>query len=97
VVRFTGKVAGAIPRAGVIVTLQAYVPGRGWRAADSIPKIGRAGSNGRFRLAYRFWKTVDPTRYLFRVLVNEDSTFAYTRSTSRPVAVIVFPRGRAAR
>jgi hypothetical protein len=70
-VRFTGRVAGAVPRAGVIVTLQAYVPGRGWRAADSTPKVGRAGPDGRFLVAYRFWKTTTATRYRFRVLVNE--------------------------
>ena len=94
-VRFTGRVAGALPRAGVIVTLQAYVPGRGWRATDSMPKVGRAGPNGRFRMAYRFWNTLKLTRYVFRVLVNEDSAFAYTRAASRPVTVHVL--GRAVR
>jgi hypothetical protein len=54
-------------------------------------EVGRAGPSGRFRVAYRFWKTTRPTRYRFRVLVNEDSTFAYTRATSRPVAVTVLP------
>lgn len=90
-VRFTGRVAGAVPRAGVIVTLQAYVDRQGWRAIDSTPKVGRAGSDGRFRVAYRFRYTTRPTRYVFRVLVNEDSTFAYSRAASRPVAVTVLP------
>ncbi|HEX8158290.1 MAG TPA: carboxypeptidase-like regulatory domain-containing protein [Solirubrobacteraceae bacterium] len=92
-VRFTGTVAGALPRAGVLVTLQGHVPGRGWRAVDSTPNVGRAGANGRFRMSYRFLKTSQPTRFRFRVLVNEDSAFAYTRAASRPVTVAVFPPG----
>lgn len=96
-VRFTGRIAGAVPRAGVIVTLQAYVPGRGWVPADSTPNVGRAGRDGRFRVAYRFRNTVRRTRYLFRILVNEDSAFAYARAASRPVAVTVFSTNRVGR
>ncbi|MEA2186857.1 MAG: hypothetical protein QOK16_1868 [Solirubrobacteraceae bacterium] len=92
-VTFRGRVAGALPRAGVIVTLQGYQRGRGWRAVDSTPNVGRAGPDGRFRMAYRFLRTEDPTRFRFRVLVNEDSAFAYTRAASRPVTVTVFPPG----
>lgn len=91
-VRFIGRVAGAVPRAGVIVTLQAYVPGRGWVPTDSRPKVARTGAKGRFRVAYRFRSTVRRTRYRFRILVNEDSAFAYARSASRSVAVTVLPR-----
>jgi len=96
-VRFTGRVAGTIPRAGVIVTLQAYVPGDGWRASDSRPKVARARTDGRFRVSYWFRNTPRRTRYRFRVLVNEDSAFAYTRSTSRAIAVTVLPRWRSVR
>lgn len=91
-VRFMGRVAGAVPRAGVIVTLQAYVPGRGWVPTDSRPKVARAGANGRFSVGYQFRNTVRRTRYRFRVLVNEDSGFAYARAPSRSVAVTVLPR-----
>jgi hypothetical protein len=91
-VRFSGSVAGVVPPAGVIITLQAYRPGRGWVAADSNPKVGRASPNGRFRLAYRFTNTSRRVRYIFRVLVNEDSAFAYTHAASGSVAVTVFPR-----
>ena len=90
-VRFAGRVAGAVPRGGVIVTLQAYVRGRGWVPADSRPKVGRASSDGRFGVSYRFRSTVRRTRYLFRILVNEDSAFPYTRAASRAVAVTVLP------
>jgi hypothetical protein len=79
----------------VIVTLQAFVPTRGWVAANSLPKVVRAGPDGRYRLAYRFRSTLQRTRYRFRVLVNEDSAFAYARSASRPVAVTVLPSGGA--
>jgi hypothetical protein len=90
-VNFRGRVAGAVPRAGVMVTLQGYVGGRGWRAVDSTPNVGRTGPDGRFRIGYRFWRTKHATRYRFRVLVNEDSAFPYTRAASRPVTVTVFP------
>ena len=93
-ISFTGRVAGVLPRAGVLVTLQAYVPGRGWVPADSRPKLGRAGSDGRFRVSYRFRNTLRRSRYLFRMLVNEDSAFAYTGAASRPVGVTVLPSRR---
>ena len=93
-IRFTGRVAGAVPRAGVIVTLQAYVRGRGWVPADSRPKVSRARADGRFGVSYRFRNTTRRTRYLFRILVNEDSAFAYTSAASRAIPVTVYPRPR---
>lgn len=96
-VRFRGRVAGAVPRAGVIVTLQAYVPGRGWVPTDSRPKVARTRANARFSVRYKFRNTVRRTRYRFRVLVNEDSAFAYARSASRSLAVTVLPRRRSVR
>ena len=88
---FVGRVAGPIPRAGVLVTLQAYIPGRGWTPAQTSPATVRSRADGRFRLAYRFMRTFARTLYRFRVLVNEDSRFAYTRAGSRPVRVLVRP------
>gem|GEM_PF-3068280 len=88
---FSGRIAGAVPRAGVLLTLQAFQPGRGWTPAQSRPSTARTRGNGRFRMTYRFTRTFRRTTYRFRVLVNEDSRFAYTRAASRVLKVIVRP------
>jgi len=88
---FSGRIAGAVPRAGVLLTLQAFQFGRGWTPAQSRPSTVRTSSDGRFRLSYRFTRTFRKTTYRFRVLVNEDSRFAYTRAASRVLKVTVRP------
>jgi len=88
---FSGRVAGRIPRGGVIVALQAFIPTRGWTPALTRPNTARARADGRFRLSYRFTHTFRRTTYRFRIVVQEDSQFEYARSSSRTVLVSVRP------
>lgn len=87
---FTGRVAAPIPAGGVLVALEVREPGR-WIPVATSRRWVRTNAKGRFRLAYRFRRTFEPSTYRFRVVAAEDSAFAYTRGVSRTIAVRVRP------
>jgi len=86
---FTGKVSGELPKGGVIVTLQAFLPGKGWVPAAATERQVRTKANGTFRMSYRFTATFRRTTYRFRAVVQRDSGFPYAQGASRPVKVTV--------
>lgn len=87
---FTGRVAGPIPPGGVLVALEVREPGR-WIPVATTRRWVRTTPAGRFKLAYRFRRTYEPSTYRFRVVAAEDSAFPYTRGVSRTIAVRVRP------
>lgn len=91
VAAFSGRVAGAVPRGGVPLTLQAWVSGRGWTPARTERPDVRTDARGRFRVSYAFSQTYRRTRYRFRVRVGEDSAFPFSTNASRRVTVLVRP------
>jgi 5-hydroxyisourate hydrolase-like protein (transthyretin family) len=74
-----------LPAAGVVVNVQAYVPGRGWVVFAS----PRTDSNGRFAAHYRFRNTTTTTRYRLRAVTRMDSGAPFLTSISRRAAVTV--------
>lgn len=86
-----GRVAGPIPKGGVLVSLEAFVRSQGWVPVATTKRVVRTKTNGSFQLAYRFKRTTRKSTYRFRVLVNEDSAFEYGQGVSRSVKVIVRP------
>jgi len=91
VAAFEGRISGPVPRGGVAVTLQAWVRGRGWTPARTLKFDPRTDGRGHFAVAYRFARTFERMRYRFRVESSVDSSYAYARSASRPVDVVVVP------
>jgi hypothetical protein len=83
---FRGRLLGSpVPRGGKLLMLQAKTV-RGWRTFAT-PRA-RAG-NGRYEAHYRFTATQATVRYAFRVVVPEDLSYPYARSTSRTATVLV--------
>jgi hypothetical protein len=85
-----GRVAGPIPSGGVLVRLEAN-DGRRWVPVATTRRSVRTAPTGAYRLSYRFRSTFEPITYRFRVVVDEDSDFPYSRGSSSPVAVRVSP------
>jgi hypothetical protein len=74
---------GSIPRAGLLVTLQGYQRGWGWRTFRTV----RTNRGGAWRTRYRFH--LSKGRFGFRALVPHQGTFPFATSRSRGVYVIV--------
>ncbi|MBE2317789.1 hypothetical protein DVA67_017535 [Solirubrobacter sp. CPCC 204708] len=87
---FTGRVRGPIPAGGVLVALEVREPGR-WIPVATTRRWVRTNATGRFRLAYRFRRTFQPSTYRFRVVAADDSAFTYSRGVSRTIDVQVRP------
>ena len=85
-----GRVAGPIPSGGVLVNLEAR-DGRRWVPVATTRRSVKTSSTGRFKLSYRFRSTFHAVTYRFRVVVDEDSDFPYSRGASRLVKVRVAP------
>lgn len=74
---------GSIPRGGLLVTLQGYQTGYGWRTFRTL----RTDSRGRWRTSYRFRATHG--RFAFRALVPHQGNYPYATTVSRAVGVTV--------
>jgi hypothetical protein len=85
---FTGRVLGAVPRAGVAVTLQAKV-GRHYRSFRQLR--ASAGTGGRIHTVYRFERTTATVRYRFRLKLVRQAGLPYQGGVSPPVDVLVRP------
>lgn len=85
VVRLTGRIGvpTGIPRAGLLVTLQGYQQGYGWRTFRTV----RTDRRGRWRTSYRFRSSHG--RFGFRALVPRQSRFPFASSRSSGVFVVV--------
>ncbi len=83
VVRLGGRVGGgSIPRAGLLVTLQGYQSGWGWRTFRTV----RTDRRGSWSTRYRFRLT---GRFGFRALVPHQGRFPFATSHSAGVFVVV--------
>ncbi len=84
VVSLSGRVGGGpIPRAGLLVTLEGYQRGWGWRAFRTV----RTDRRGRWSTRYRF--RLSSGRFGFRSLVPQQGDFPYATSRSSGVYVVV--------
>ncbi len=84
VVTIRGRAGGgSIPRSGLLVTLQGYQAGFGWRTFRTL----RSNAAGSWRASYRFRATSG--RFAFRALVPRQGSYPYATTVSRPVAVTV--------
>lgn len=84
VVRLSGRVGGgAIPRGGVLVTLQGFQQGWGWRAFRTVRTTG----DGRWSTRYRF--RLSSGHFGFRALVPQQQGFPFVTSRSRGTFVRV--------
>ncbi|MCW2951291.1 MAG: hypothetical protein JWQ48_461 [Conexibacter sp.] len=84
VVTLRGGVGGeAIPAGGVLVTLQGYQRGWGWRTFRTVrtSRSGHWSTRYRFRLAHG--------RFAFRALVPQQGTYPFVTTYSRAVTVVV--------
>jgi hypothetical protein len=85
---FSGRVLGAVPAAGVAVTLQAKV-GRHYRSFRQLRASSRTG--GRVRTVYRFERTTTAVRYRFRLKLVRQAGLPYQGGASSTVDVLVRP------
>jgi hypothetical protein len=86
-VRFTGRLRGGpFPRPGKLVDLQAKV-GNHWRTFQVV----RADGHGRFHYRYRFTRTYQPLKYLFRARIRNEASYPYQTGSSNQVKVKVRP------
>jgi hypothetical protein len=85
---FSGKVLGAVPGAGVAVSLQAKV-GRHYRSFRQLRASSRTA--GRLRTVYRFERTTSTVRYRFRLKLVRQAGLPYQGGVSRTVDVLVRP------
>ncbi len=84
VVRLSGRVGGgSIPRGGLLVTLEGYQRGWGWRAFRTV----RTDRNGRWSTRYRFRLTHG--RFGFRALLPHQDGHPYATGRSGGVYVVV--------
>jgi hypothetical protein len=82
-VRFRGRLKGGhLPRRGVLVSLQGYQRGFGWRTFRTV-----RARHGRFTGSYRFVRAVPGTRIRFRATVREQATYPWATGRSRPATV----------
>jgi hypothetical protein len=83
---FRGRVLGGpIPEAGKLLALQAHTV-KGWRTFAT-PRA--RASDGRFSARYRFTSTAVTTKYAFRVVVPQESSYPYARGVSATTKVTV--------
>jgi hypothetical protein len=83
---FRGRILGGpIPAAGKLLALQARTS-RGWRTFAT-PRA--RASDGRWSAEYRFLTTPVTTRYAFRVVVPEESSYPYASGVSKVAHVLV--------
>jgi hypothetical protein len=83
-VRLSGHVGGgSIPRAGLLVTLQGFQRGWGWRAFRTV----RTDRKGNWSTKYRF--RLSEGRFGFRALVPHQGRFPFVTSRSSGVFVVV--------
>jgi len=84
-VRLNGRVGArtGIPRSGLLVTLQGFQQGYGWRTFRTV----HTDRQGRWRTSYRFRSTHG--RFGFRALVPRQGRFPYAPSRSSGVFVVV--------
>jgi hypothetical protein len=85
VVRLDGRVRvrTGIPRAGLLLTLQGFQQGYGWRTFRTV----HTDRHGHWRTSYRFRSTHG--RFGFRALVPRQGRFPYAPSRSSGVFVVV--------
>jgi hypothetical protein len=84
VVRLSGRVdGGAIPRGGLLVTLQGFQAGWGWRAFRTV----RTDRHGIWSTRYRFRSSSG--RFGFRALVPHQGRFPFATSRSAGVFVVL--------
>jgi hypothetical protein len=84
VVRLSGRVGGgSIPRAGLLVTLQGYQRGWGWRTFRTV----RTDRRGSWSTRYRF--RLSEGRFGFRAIVEQQGSFPFETSRSGGVFVVV--------
>jgi len=84
IVRLSGRVGGgSIPRTGLLVTLEGYQRGWGWRVFRTV----RTDRTGRWSTRYRF--RLSRGRFGFRALVPRQGAFPYATSRSGGVYVVV--------
>jgi hypothetical protein len=84
VVRLGGRVGGGpIPRAGLLVTLQGWQAGWGWRTFRTV----RTDRRGRWSTRYRFRSSRG--RFGFRALLPHQGAFPFATSRSNGVFVVV--------
>jgi hypothetical protein len=87
-VRFAGTVGtDFLPKAGVLVTLEAHYTGGNWKQF----RVVRTGRGGRFGVSYRFTHTSNATTYSFRARVAKQAGYPFEGGTSRRVEVRVSP------
>lgn len=87
-VRLRGRISGKGAR-GRAVVLEARA--RGGRRRWTPVTFLHAGRHGRFRFSYRFARTYQRTRYVFRARVPRQRGFPYAPGHSRRVRVLVAP------
>jgi len=84
IVRLSGRVGGSpIPRTGLLVTLEGFQRGWGWRAFRTV----RTDRHGRWSTRYRF--RLSNGRFGFRALLPHQGDFPYTTTRSGGVSVVV--------
>jgi len=84
VVRLSGHVGGgSIPRDGLLVTLQGFQRGWGWRAFRTV----RTDRHGGWSTRYRFRSSAG--RFGFRALLPHQARFPFATSRSAGVTVVV--------
>jgi hypothetical protein len=84
VVRLSGHVGGgSIPRTGLLVTLQGFQRGWGWRTFRTV----RTDRKGNWSTQYRF--RLSEGRFGFRALVPHQGRFPFVTSRSNGVFVVV--------
>lgn len=84
IVTLSGRAGGeGIPAGGVLVTLQGYQSGFGWRTFKTVrtSRSGRWSTRYQFRLAHG--------RFAFRALVPRQGRYPFVTTYSRAVAVVV--------
>jgi hypothetical protein len=82
-VRFHGRLKGGrLPRRGVLVSLQGFQRGFGWRTFKTV-----RARHGRFKGSYRFVRATSGTRIRFRATVREQATYPWATGRSRPTSV----------
>lgn len=75
---------GHRPRRGVLISLQGYQRGYGWRTFKTVRE-----RKGRFGTGYRVLRAARGTRLRYRATVREQATYPWATGRSRPVGVSV--------
>ncbi|MEI7889155.1 MAG: hypothetical protein WCI34_02485, partial [Actinomycetes bacterium] len=81
---FSGVLDGGwLPSGGKLVMIQAAIPHRGWQTFA----IGRATSEGKWSVGYRFRAAVGRVNYSIRVVVPTESDYPFSAFSSGPIVV----------